>query len=139
MNIISLHRVNRFWRLCACLLSVLSSYACRSLSLPPTPKPTIETMIKQAVRADCPSASFDDCDTLLIDSMAVDYMDHHYHLVRIPLPFEALADVISVRLVKCDDLYTVCSVVDRYDGEFGVVEIITDAGQPRLHWEPFSP
>jgi hypothetical protein len=42
-------------------------------------------------------------------------------------------------LVECDEGRTACTVVDEYDGEFGVVEVVTDSGRPRLRWEPFVP
>lgn len=99
-------------------------------------QPTIEVLIKRAIRADCPPKGF--CDSPTIES-ELNYEGRHYYLVRIHLMFEAMADVISYRLVECDGLYESCTVVDKYDGEFGVVEVITDTGQLHLQWEPFAP
>lgn len=97
----------------------------------------IETLVQRAVQTDCPSKGL--CDQLIIESAILEDADRHYDLVRVPMLFEALADIISYQLVECDILSPSCSVIDRYKGEFGVVEVVTDTGQPHLHWEPFSP
>ncbi|MBN1489377.1 MAG: hypothetical protein JXA69_05615, partial [Phycisphaerae bacterium] len=93
----------------------------------------------RAVRADCPTSWWGACDDLKVGAAALEFAGRHYYLVRIPLPFEALADVISYRLIECDRGRTACAVIDKYDGEFGVVKIVTNSDRPRLRWEPFVP
>ncbi len=108
----------------------------RLLTQPSISQADIEALIRQTVRADCPPTT---CSQPVIDWAVVDYAGHHYYLVRIPLPFEALGNVISYRLVACDQVYSTCTVVDKYQGRLGVVRIDTRTGPPRLHWEPFIP